>query len=889
MKTNQNNSTRQAVKEYNSVILASLLHDIGKFLHRGDGEYVCSHEEASYRFVEKYNSSAGKLKNDDLYEIELIKVLVRYHHSKKDDVFSDSCFSDKSDNEKERVWKLLKVVKDADSYSCAERYTEELEEMSFGGKRAPLDSIFSILNLTGKDSGEKEHCKYHVESLNPMRSFPDSITKLPKNEIPLLIGDFEKNIPDFPALKSFDDVITVWLNLLEKYTWAIPSDTRYETSDVSLYDHLKSSAAIAACLYKRHKLSIEELKRMKRTDEFIFVGGDFSGIQNYIFDITNIGSGGASKRLRARSFFITLFSEVTIHKILHSIGLPLLCNLFSAGGKFLLLAPNLEEVEAALQEVKQEIEKEIHERFFSQFSFLMSWKTIRAFKEEFKIHNFFKVANEMFHQLETEKVSKVQTALLDENGRWNPDAFKATGLYESYQDTGDCKICSKGPAINKDPETGVVDSCDICRRDKFLIGQELPKSNYVALGKGYFEPTNSGEKIVVFKPTISSNGDKREGYYVELSKKFNKSKEHYLTYQIGEDEKETGIFLKKYFANHVPVDEAGSIKSFEDISALSRWRKDNGDDKEYGSDLLGVLKADIDNLGLLFNKGLQKPAKGESGLEDVHIKTVSRFLTMSRMLELFFSGWMKEAMSEDCKEEVKEEVIKEFSKIKDIEGKRVSKYLGREHINFNNIYTVYSGGDDLVLVGPWETMIIFSIFLNMQFRRYTCDNRDITLSAGLTFMKQKHPIASAIKEADTLLELSKKAGKDRITLFGTTVKWEQLPDLINFFLFLDEKINDDNSNIKTTFLYRLLEYHRMALRFLDNEEIEGLRYMSALSYDIGRNIVERDKKDRDKIIKGSEELEVFQDLMNKKPDKKLLIYNMKVPLFWALYKNRKIL
>jgi len=45
MKTNQNNSTRQAVKEYNSVILASLLHDIGKFTQRAKKKLDSEDEE----------------------------------------------------------------------------------------------------------------------------------------------------------------------------------------------------------------------------------------------------------------------------------------------------------------------------------------------------------------------------------------------------------------------------------------------------------------------------------------------------------------------------------------------------------------------------------------------------------------------------------------------------------------------------------------------------------------------------------------------------------------------------------------------------------------------------------------------------------------------------
>ena len=205
-------------------------------------------------------------------------------------------------------------------------------------------------------------------------------------------------------------------------------------------------------------------------------------------------------------------------------------------------------------------------------------------------------------------------------------------------------------------------------------------------------------------------------------------------------------------------------------------------------------------------------------------------------------------------------------------------------------------------------MIIFAIFLDRQFRKYTCNNKFITLSAGLTFVKPKFPVALAIKQAEMLLSKSKERaihgesgnakqkqgktpkeendiGKDGITLFGTTVKWNKLPKLINFFLFLNEKLIDDNSNIKTAFLYRLLEYHRMALRFLDENNIEGMKNLSAISNDMGRNIIKRDKDG--KITTGHEEQQVLQVLINEKLDRNSLIYNVKISLFWALYRNRR--
>lgn len=873
--------------EYQTVILAALLHDIGKFLHRGSDEYEGKHEEASLEFI---NNFSDKLKNEKLYDTDLMKLMVQYHHSGEEGTYKDIYFYEKSDKTKKRIWDLIRIVKESDSYSCAERdqtKDTQVRRQGVSRQRFPLTSVFSNVNLDVKTKDERPRYGYHLNKLDPATSFPHQIKALDEHEYVELIEDFENNIPDFSTFETFEDILNTWLNLLEKYTWAVPSDTWYENSDVSLYDHLRSTAAFAACMYKRHIPSIEKGSNWNRRHEFFLVGGDFSGIQNYIFDITNRGSGGASKRLRARSFFISLFSEVTIHKILHSLNLPFVCNLFSAGGKFLLLAPNIEGVGNTLQQVKMEIENEIHGTFFNQFSFLMSWMDIHVFRREFKVYDFFKTADKMFHRLETEKLRKSRNVLTDpKTGKWNVSAFKADKMYSQYNGKGDCKICGKGPGIceERDLDT-IIMTCPICYRDKFDIGSELPKCNYIAFSKGVLGKKEKGKQIIIFSDRLNEDKQSTENYYVELLKEYENSEKCYLLYDIGHAHLAGGSNnhkqpLKKYIANHVPLGEDGNVLSFEKISDYSKWKKG---EKTLGSDLLGVLKADIDNLGLVFSKGFENPSRAEKGYDDIDRKTVSRFLTLSRMIELFFSGWIKEIMSENDKQTI----VNALAEMKGIEEKeRFKEYLKEDVINFNNIYTVYSGGDDMVLVGPWETMIIFSIFLNLKFREFTCNNPFITLSAGLAFVKPKHPIASAIHQAETLLQQSKDQGKNRITLFGTTIQWNQPPKLINFFLFLNNKLNlkDEDSKINAAFLHRLNEYHRMALSFFDEKKIEGLKFLSSLSYDIGRNIIKWDKEG--KVIRGHEDKIALQLLLNEKLDERSLIYNLKIPLFWALFRNR---
>ena len=555
------------IQEYQSVVLAALLHDIGKFLHRGDGEYKGTHEEASFKFISKHKD---KLKNE-AYDIDLVAILAKCHGSGKEATLKDQYFNNLELDKKEKIWKLIKIVIDADCYSCSERDTEQQRRKDVELSKAPLDSIFSIINLGTTNPTEENNLRYTVKILEPLSAFPEPVKALDKDNLRKCIIEFEKNIPDFSRFKFFDDILNQWLNLLEKYTWAVPSDTRYEFSDISLFDHLRSSAAIAACLYKRHIEDIEAKNRLKRKYEFVLIGGDFSGIQNYIFDITNRGSGGASKRLRARSFFITLFSEVTIHKILHELQLPFVCNIFSAGGKFLLIAPNLEGIEDILQTAKNEIDIELHAKYFNQFSFLMTWKEIRVFRDEMKIFDFFKLADEMFYRLESEKVKKSQSVFMNQ-GKWHSNSFKADRLYGSYEGTVDCKICGKGPAIHKNPDTGQLESCDICNRDE-LIGQVLPRTNFIAFGREVHQKA-ADSKIVFFNPLEAGDGLKA-GYFVELLRDYKESDSYYLVQKIGKGGNKPVFSVNKYYANYVPLNDENQILTFEDISKKSRWNKDD--------------------------------------------------------------------------------------------------------------------------------------------------------------------------------------------------------------------------------------------------------------------------------------------------------------------------
>lgn len=143
--------------------------------------------------------------------------------------------------------------------------------------------------------------------------------------------------------------------------WCLPSDTQEVFPEVSLFDDLRTTSAIASCLYLYHlsKGSLNEKAVKGSNDErFLLVAGDMSGIQNYIFDIATTGIGGIARRLRARSLYVQLCSEVASHLVLRKLGLNIpIHTLMNSGGHFYLLLPNVDEVSNAIQESQREIDE----------------------------------------------------------------------------------------------------------------------------------------------------------------------------------------------------------------------------------------------------------------------------------------------------------------------------------------------------------------------------------------------------------------------------------------------------------------------------------------------------------------------------------------------------
>jgi CRISPR-associated protein Csm1 len=222
----------------------------------------------------------------------------------------------------------------------------------------------------------------------------------------------------------------------------------------------------------------------------------------------------------------------------------------------------------------------------------------------------------------------------------------------------------------------------------------------------------------------------------------------------------------------------GDVLSFEIIADGSK-----------GDKRIGILKMDVDYLGLIFAIGLE---------EDKHSKrkSISRITALSRLMDMFFSGCLNRICNDFFKKLLADSNWRHKNKVDKI------------------FYIIYSGGDDLLIVGPWSEMPYLAKAIHEEFKEFTCNNPDLNISAGIFLCKPKYPISLAGKAAGGELDVSKENGRKRITLFGETVEWRtennlNFSDLMDFGEFLTKRILDDspNNKIPRSFVHGLLRKH----------------------------------------------------------------------------------
>lgn len=243
--------------------------------------------------------------------------------------------------------------------------------------------------------------------------------------------------------------------------------------------------------------------------------------------------------------------------------------------------------------------------------------------------------------------------------------------------------------------------------------------------------------------------------------------------------------------------------------------------EDHGVKALGVLKGDVDSLGKYLRES------------DV-TQSFENFELFSKSIDNFFSVY-------------------------------VPKVLMQE--KYPNTYTVFSGGDDIFLIGAWDEIIKLAVEIQNEFKTFI--KNKLSISMGIIVTKASTPVSYLANISEEKLEDSKAIDEDKnaISLFNETVKWSSYTHQRKVILDLMEEHADYVDN--TSFLYRLLELIKMRQEIDKNPE--NSMWKSKLNYSFRRNVFEAIKNDSTKMQKAEQFFKAVYEMIEKHPDETKMI------------------
>ena len=875
------------------VALAAYLHDLGKFAERAKIE------------VSQDDVDTHKLLYCPVYEINGYKKTTHVHaaytalafdiieRNAPDIIKGDMTpFAGRnSDNDREMTDSLINaaamhhrpdtflqwVVATADRVASGfereefENYNKSEDQTDTGRNhyQARQLTLFEQIFTTGKKSAEL-HWRYPLHALSPDSIFPvrrdgyepDS-NQQGQKEYAALWAEFLQSLERIP--RSHRKQLPLWLDhfdtLWQTYPHAIPAATAFGVKpDVSLYDHSKTTAALATALWRWHhehgKTDAQAAAPLKHRqdwdeDKFLLVQGDFFGIQDFIFAEGNQTNKAAAKLLRGRSFQVSLFTEMAALRVLEACDLPPTSQITNAAGKFLIVAPNTPSVNEKLEQVQSEMNDWFLAHGFGLAGIGLVGKPASC--NDFMPDRFKTLMKKMFEQLEDAKLSRFSLT----------DAASCV-LDADYSRFGACQYNSALPADKQDDQKRGSAKLS---RDQIKLGKELAGKDRLLVLRDAGDIRKDGITMLelpVFGYWIAFTAEE------DVSGKFGPLAENSALRRCWDFSLPSSLtdsvwhgYARRYINAYVPrFDEAddwssgrygkldseledrqsGAIKTLNHIACEDRDRiNPDAPDLWQGQAALMTLKGDVDDLGNIFQAGADHP-------------TFAKMAALSRQMNAFFALWLPAYCA----------------------------------VHAKNTYTVFAGGDDFFLIGPWHSTQKLAADMVVRFKTYVAENPRIHFSAGMVMSKPGMPIHSMAHSAEEALAEAKQYNKDAnnpgdkknaVRLFNQTVSWTDWPQV----QVAQDSLNHlrEDYKLSTSFVYGMLHLLDVAEQ---KDRPESAMWRSKLYYRSAR-WVESQRKRFDTPEKQRNAIHKLVDTLGAQGIAKLK-GSYRIPLFNHFYRQR---
>ncbi|MDE0043407.1 MAG: type III-A CRISPR-associated protein Cas10/Csm1 [Candidatus Poribacteria bacterium] len=721
------------IQDIERLQLAALLHDIGKFRQRTIARSPYRpHEEHGWDFVTEEFRGFFSPCGDDLSDAIL------NHH--------------KPARQRKEIEKQVTL---ADRLSAKERETEQRDQER--PSHAALVSILSRLQIPDTPAVELRY------NLNPLYFRRESIfpTGAPNiepgrykelwvkftQELQRLAGDRGYQTADYQTLVA----------LLHKYTVLMPSATPWERDaertvpDVSLYDHLRTTAAIAGCIHRELTPDdLDDYRQRHFPDRPVcsLIKGDLSGIQKFLYGIK---SEGASRELRGRSFYLQLLTEAIALWILRRFDLPITNLLLASGGHFYLLLPDREAKER-IDQLRNEIAEKLWDAHREDLSIVLARISVTASNFDSFSERWDLVSKEVEHRKRTKGRELSKETMFDR--------FFTPRIEGGADDYGFRKLGG-----------------DQLRKAQYLVtfgipDQPLPDSpDWCAIIRSFGLDVHLVNKLEA-KPPLPPNATRATVYRLNDT--------NFLSDGIREGFRWGDLPVSYDFRSLPQViprkPESDAVADFDQLAEASD-----------GVKWLSVLRMDIDNLGLLFEKGFGKSA------------TISRMSALSESIRLFFEGYIPQL----CR---------------DYNANHTPQILE----------LIYAGGDDLFLVGGWSAAPEIARQIRDDFRAFV-GGEHITLSGGIAIEHKKYPLYQLAEDAGKAVDTAKEKEKNALSFLQKRMTWKEFSRVDEWYKRLCDAVSGGKP-LPNSFLTRFGEIYYLYVSDTESQR----KWAWRLIYHLGR-------------------------------------------------------
>lgn len=493
---------------------------------------------------------------------------------------------------------------------------------------------------------------------------------------------------------------------------------------------------------------------------YLLVKGDLTGIQEYIYH--NIqpkktgGLGNLTKRLRARSVLVSLLTDFVANVILRELGLSAWHLLFAGGGHFNLLLPDDRETQVRLKMISESLDKSMRSQFGDRLELILAHVEIKSRKD------LEKNASRFFEEVNTErdrkKYSQHRKDLADlferpvEKGK--KKEIRIGGLFPRQRYL--LEVVSKEKLQYSEPK----DERDY--RGDLILAEFALHAHYTLLA---VKSAEDAEKFL-----LKNRAEKGQQENIQSALILALNDTNFLPDDNWAADFDFPVsfgfrFLGKNAPTKTGDDGEAEILDFSELAG-----KDKNNPKSDGFVRLGSLMLDVDDLGLIFSHGIKNA-------------TLAQIITLSREMNYFFTAHFDQRARENPVEK-------------------------------DQIYVVYSGGDDAFAVGKWDMLMQFAKTLREDFQKFICfkdnGNPDVHFSAGIFMSNPHYPMGRFYKDTKALQEdKAKKDGKNRVDVFDYTLGWDTYEvqfDLGNQFREVLEKGQTASGRkFNSSFAYRIMQ------------------------------------------------------------------------------------